>query len=122
MSALKELGNYLLRGYNAESLEEHDPELYCLVVAVLDDTPHRHPLTEQVFCMSTCHLPSHDPDFGSHHRVSTHEYGWVLWPDPEGVKTPAWLAPIILFCETHKISHVNFDMDAPERDFRRYDW
>lgn len=63
--------------------------------------------------LSTSHMPSGYPDWGDV-RVSEHDYGWIVFVDPEHLdEAPRWLRPILDLAVAHDCILIDFDSDGP---------
>lgn len=80
--------------------------------------------------LSTAHMPSPNPDWGTL-RVYDSEYGCVVFPiDPDlevaakmGAMIPEWFRPINKAAFEAECMIVNFDRDANEDEqFQTYEW
>jgi hypothetical protein len=78
---------------------------------------------EQMLSLSTAHMPSEKPDFGSF-RVVEHEYGYIVFVmDPEVVMIPDWLDPIMDVASMEECTLILFDNACGKsRSFETWDW
>ena len=68
--------------------------------------------TRTILDLSTVHMENTEaPDWGSC-RATEHQYGWILFLNPEEPNLPRWLQPNVAMAETLDCLLVNFDADA----------
>ena len=82
------------------------------------------PGIEKVLTLSTAHMPSTKPDFGSL-RVVEFQYGYVMWPVEvgDGAGIPKWLLPIIGLANKEECTLVLFEAGVPAReDLTQWEW
>ena len=81
------------------------------------------PCLEYMLALSTAHMPSEKPDFGSF-RTIEHEYGYVVFvQDPEVAQIPEWLDPIVDVAFVEGCTLILFDNACGEsRSFKTWDW
>ncbi len=90
-------------------------------------------ITKKMLDLSTAHMPSSEPDFGTV-RVSQHDTGFIVfvtelshpeipsWMSPI-IEIPHWLNPIIEYANAQECILINFDRDADVEDmFKTFDW
>lgn len=80
---------------------------------------------ETLLALSTAHVPGETPSFGSYLRVVEHEYGWIVFVQPEGDKwcIPDWLRPIHRVAVEQGCTLILFDRDCNEEPrFQTWDW
>ena len=73
--------------------------------------------------LSTCHMPSTEPNFG-HHPVLKYYYGYFVYiTGPSNEDTPSWLVPIIDDAFDKNCQFIQFDRDdSPSEFYQSWDW
>tara|TARA_R110002167_G_scaffold229681_1_gene434891 strand:- start:47 stop:310 length:264 start_codon:yes stop_codon:yes gene_type:complete len=80
------------------------------------------PEHERLLTLSTAHMPSTEPGFGGL-RFVEHEYGYIVFVNPEEQRVPEWLTSIIDAGVKSSCTLINFDQDADSIDcFKIYNW
>ena len=82
-----------------------------------------HSAERRMFDLSTAHMPSSSPEWGTV-RAVPHETGWVVFvPGGDAVPSaeqlegePEWLRPLLKEAREHPAMLINFDQDAPVCD------
>lgn len=81
-------------------------------------------MIEKVLALSTGHMPSPHPFFGSDIRVLNFKYGFLVFAQEKPKDIERWLKPIMDHAVENECTLILFDRDAtndPEL-FKMYDW
>ena len=80
---------------------------------------------ENMYDLSTAHMPETEPDFGDL-RFEQYDYGFVVWVVSEDLldegDVPQWLYPIMEQAIYNECMLIKFDADAPVVHFDTYEW
>lgn len=78
-------------------------------------------MNETILSLSTCHMPSTNPNFGDIRHIAIDE-GYIVWPC-ESSNCPDWIKPIIGLAKKTQSVLVLFDCDAKKSDeFKSWEW